>query len=247
MRRFLVFLAAFFAGALAQGSTYAYRAEDLTTRPGLILVSPGYTTLLELFAPVEEQFSGNGNLLDIKNSGNLVVLFAKAKSGETDLILRAKGYTLLFRVKVVEGGEPRRYIVQEGRPTIPYGEGEVSLMPGATRLQKEGLALAGQARVVEGNLEVLLEIRSGSLGLTRILLERAEARGPKGSTTFTITRQGKDVLSPLEAVLLRAVVPGQSRATLTIPVQVNGRNVNIVVTASPRSQQWEGVSLEVNN
>lgn len=239
-------LAAFLPLALAQGATQTYRAEDLTTRPGILLVSPGYTTLVEMFAPVEEQFSGNGNLIDIKTSGNLVVLFAKAKSGETDLILRAKGYTLLFRVKLVEDGGPRRYLVREGPLNAALPEGPVGLLPTATRVQKAGLSIGGQARLVAGNLEVLLEVRAANLGLTRILTERTDVRTPKGPASFTATRQGKDVLSPLEATFLRILVLGQTRATVTVPVQTGGRTYTLKVAASPGGAEWEGVSIDVS-
>lgn len=231
--------------ALAQGSTFSYRAEDLSTKPGLILITPGYTTLIELFAPVEEQFAGNGNLVDIKTSGNLVVLFAKAKTGETDLILRSKGQTMLFRIKATEKGEPRRYMVLEGPTAYTLSPTEPTLLPTATRAQKAGLGLAGQARILGGNLEVLLEVRAANLGLTRLLLERTEVQGPKGPASFTVSRQGKDTLPPLEATRLRVLVFGQNRATISIPVQTGGKTYTVRVVAAAGGDAWEPVSLDV--
>jgi len=111
-------LAAFgFGFAQTPVSVYTYYASDLQISPGVIEVSPGYTTVLELYAPVTDQFVGNAALLDIKTGSNLMVIFPKDRSGETDLVLRVKGATLLFRVRVVEkDGRPRRYVILEERP-----------------------------------------------------------------------------------------------------------------------------------
>lgn len=231
-------------GALAQTPGY-YTADRLASHPGLILVSPGYTTLVELFAPPEEQFSGNGNLIDIKTSGNLVVLFAKAKSGETDLILRAKGYTMLFRVKVVEQGEPRLYVVREpGTGTSPSGEG-FGFSPTATRLQKGGVQITAQARRVESGVEVAMEVRSANLGATNLNIPGMEVRGTKGPASFTVARQGKDTLGPLEATLLRVRVPGEERITLTLPLSAGGKHLTVRLSAQPKGGDWDRVSLDI--
>lgn len=245
MKRYLLILLVLFGlKALAQTLGY-YTADQLSSRPGLLLVSPGYTTLIELFAPPEEQFSGNGNLIDIKTAGNLVVLFAKAKSGETDLILRAKGYTMLFKVRVVEQGEPRLYVVREPGAASSTSREGFTFAPGATRLSKAGVQVAGQARKTEGGLEIALEVRSANLGTTTVQVASMEVRGPKGPVSFTVARQGKDILGPLEGVLLRIRIPNEERVSLSLPLLINGKPATIRASVQARSKDWERITLDL--
>lgn len=228
---------------LALGQTAHLSAEQLERNPATLLVSPGYTTLLELFAPVEEQFAGNANLLEVKGAGNLVALFPKAKSGETDLILRAKGRTLLFRVRVVESGAPRRYVIHETPPPSPPVEPS-AFIPGATRTTRGGIMATAQARRQGQGLEVLVEIRSAQIAPLRLALARVEVQGEGGKPlSFTITHTGA-TLQPLQASLLRITVNGSYAARIRIPVESSPTAVEIL--ARPGGGEWSPVDLQIS-
>ncbi|GBD40666.1 hypothetical protein HRbin39_00035 [bacterium HR39] len=219
--------------ALAQdrpsATTFLY-APSLEVNPATVLLSPGYTTLLELFAPVEEQFLGNANLVELKASGNLAVLFPKAKSGETDLILRAKGYTMLFRVRVVEQGGPRRYVIRAEQPDLPEpGPAGPRTSPASTTLVDRGLAVSASSELTADGLKVNLEVRSATIYPVSVPVSQAEATTREGKPIpFRVV--GRDaVLMPLKGVTLQFLVPGQKEATLSIPLKVGNEELRLKV------------------
>jgi len=119
-----VFLAALGLGALALAQSpivlKTYYAEDLIKSPGLIEVSPGFTTVLDFWDTVDGAFSAKRELLRIEGAGSRLLLSAgllaspaggavPVKSGSTDLIVEVAGRTLLFTVRIAPGEYPRRY------------------------------------------------------------------------------------------------------------------------------------------
>lgn len=238
-----IILALLWGLVLAQAQTSHLPAEQLEKTPATLLVSPGYTTLIELYAPVEEQFAGNANLLDVKGAGNLVALFPKAKSGETDLILRAKGRTLLFRVRVVESGAPRRYVIHETSPPLPASE-PTGFIPGATRITRGGVMATAQARRQGQGLEVLVEIRSAQITPLRLALARMEVTGEGGKPlSFTVAHTGT-TLQPLQASILRITIGGSYTARVRIPMESSPLAVEIL--ARPGGGEWAPVDLQVS-
>ncbi len=225
--------------ALAQGgpgaTTFLY-APSLEVNPATILLSPGYTTLLELFAPVEEQFLGNANLVELKASGNLAVLFPKGKSGETDLILRAKGYTMLFRVRVVEQGGPRRYVVRAEEPSLVEARplGARGSPAGATLVDK-GLAVSASSELTKDGLRVSLEVRSATIYPVSVPVSQAEAVTREGKPVPFRVVGGDAVLMPLKGITLQFLVPGQREATLLLPLKVGSEELRLKVVGGPGS------------
>ncbi|MDM7324922.1 MAG: hypothetical protein P3W93_008100 [Thermus sp.] len=107
--------------AQAQVVLKTYYAEDLVRTPGIIEVSPGFTTVLDFWDQVDAAFSAKRELLRIEGGGPRLLLSAglvgtatgavPVKSGLTDLVVEVGGRTLLFTVRIAPGEYPRRYQV----------------------------------------------------------------------------------------------------------------------------------------
>jgi hypothetical protein len=133
MRKTLVAL--LLLGAVqAQGPVVlrTYYAEDLVKSPGVIEVSPGFTTVLDFWDTVDAAFSAKRELLRIEGGGSRLLLSAgllgtaagptPVKSGATDLIVEVAGRTLLFTVRISPGEYPRRYqILLKRERAATYG------------------------------------------------------------------------------------------------------------------------------
>ena len=109
-----------------------YYAEDLTRSPGLIEVSPGFTTVLDFWDTVDAAFSAKRELLRIEGGGSRLLLSAgllgtaagptPVKTGSTDLVVEVAGRTLLFTVRISPGEYPRRYqILLKRERAATYG------------------------------------------------------------------------------------------------------------------------------
>lgn len=119
MKYTLVASMALFLSAQAQVVLKTYYAEDLIRTPGLIEVSPGFTTVLDFWDQVDAAFSAKRELLRIEGGGPRLLLSAglvgtatgavPVKSGMTDLVVEVGGRTLLFTVRISPGEYPRRY------------------------------------------------------------------------------------------------------------------------------------------
>lgn len=238
----LLALAGALSAAQEAATTFFLDASRLETTPGIILVSPGYTTLLELPGAPDEQFGGNANLIDLRTSGNLVALFPKTKAGETDLILRVEGKTLLFRVRITEQGTPRRYVIRPS-PTGTLAPGTAAFSPGASYLLRSGVAVTAQARRTErGQTEVLVEIRSARTTPLAIAQNRIEASSGQKPVSFTVIRQGANLLGPLQATVLRILV-NEPAAKISIPLE-GSPPATVVLNAAPkRGTEWQGVEI----
>ncbi|BCP99145.1 hypothetical protein TthHB5008_b22170 (plasmid) [Thermus thermophilus] len=105
--------------AQAQVVLKTYYAEDLVKTPGLIEVSPGFTTVIDFWDTVDAAFSARRELLRLEGGGSRLLLSTgmmttqagavPVKSGMTDLVVEVGGRTLLFTVRIGPGEYPRRY------------------------------------------------------------------------------------------------------------------------------------------
>jgi len=135
MRQTLVAAALLLLGAVQAQSPVVlktYYAEDLVKSPGLIEVSPGFTTVLDFWDTVDAAFSAKRELLRIEGGGSRLLLSAgllgtaagptPVKTGSTDLVVEVAGRTLLFTVRISPGEYPRRYqILLKRERTATYG------------------------------------------------------------------------------------------------------------------------------
>jgi hypothetical protein len=135
MRKTLVAAALLLLGAVQAQSPVVlktYYAEDLVKSPGLIEVSPGFTTVLDFWDTVDAAFSAKRELLRIEGGGSRLLLSAgllgtaagptPVKTGSTDLVVEVAGRTLLFTVRISPGEYPRRYqILLKRERAATYG------------------------------------------------------------------------------------------------------------------------------
>jgi hypothetical protein len=134
MRKTLVAAALLLFAVQAQGPVVlkTYYAEDLVKSPGLIEVSPGFTTVLDFWDTVDAAFSAKRELLRIEGGGSRLLLSAgllgtaagptPVKTGSTDLVVEVAGRTLLFTVRISPGEYPRRYqILLKRERAATYG------------------------------------------------------------------------------------------------------------------------------
>jgi hypothetical protein len=103
------------APALGQSVLKTYYAEDLTRVPGIIEVSPGFTTVMDFWDTVSTLASAKGELLRVESAGPRILISATQKAGQTDLVVEVAGRTLLFTLKIGPGVGPRRYVIELSR------------------------------------------------------------------------------------------------------------------------------------
>ena len=122
--------------AQAQVVLKTYYAEDLVKTPGLLEVSPGFTTVIDFWDTVDAAFSARRELLRLEGGGSRLLLSTgmmgtqtgavPVKSGMTDLVVEVGGRTLLFTVRIGPGEYPRRYQVllkrTQGGPYAPLSQ-----------------------------------------------------------------------------------------------------------------------------
>ena len=118
MNRFLQKLIALIAlscgSALAQ--TQVFYADDLARAPSGIAVSPGYLTILEFYQEVDQVASGRPGMMKVEVNGAKIYVSALVQSGSTDLVVEVGSRTQLFRVSVMKGNAPRRYVIVLQKP-----------------------------------------------------------------------------------------------------------------------------------
>lgn len=110
-----LFFAAAQQGFTGPNVTRTYDIRELTVRPGLIYVSPNYSTLLEFDDVVVRVASARGDLLAAEVKDNYVYLRAiTGASGSGDLwVTVADGRIAMFRVQVDKNATgPRRYVIR---------------------------------------------------------------------------------------------------------------------------------------
>lgn len=101
--------------AMGQSVLKTYYADDLTRVPGVIEVSPGFTTVLDFWDTVSTLASAKGELLRVESAGPRILVSATQKAGQTDLVVEVAGRTLLFTLKIGPGVGPRRYVIELSR------------------------------------------------------------------------------------------------------------------------------------
>ncbi|MCL6530062.1 MAG: hypothetical protein K6T70_08090 [Meiothermus ruber] len=101
--------------ALGQSVLKTYYADDLVRVPGLIEVSPGFTTVMDFWDTVSTLASAKGELLRVESAGPRILISATQKAGQTDLVVEVAGRTLLFTLKIGPGVGPRRYVIELSR------------------------------------------------------------------------------------------------------------------------------------
>jgi hypothetical protein len=251
--RILAFALLLLASGLAQKTPLAVSnlyAQDLQIAPAVLEVSPGYTTLVEFFAPIGDQFVGNSGLVDIKTSSNLMVIFPKERAGETDLIIRSKGYAMLFLIKVVERGQPRRYVVNEQRPAVSLSAPTTQPTGNLGSFRYESLRIGGTG-VLRGQVaEVRLNLQN--LALDNLIINPSTIRIAQNNRPLDYLAYRKllsDKIGPLESQEFQINIPRAAGGLLEMTVQAQNEktgalyNIRAVFDLSDSPRPARGIEV----
>ena len=154
-------------------------ATDLTVVPGLIEVSPGYPTTLELYGQNDAVISGDNNeVFLIEELGNQLVIKTASPSGAAGLQVVVLGRRLLFEVRVnVDEPMIRSYPILEDRgrayspatAVTPVAPSDAALELGAEPLDAaqnpvtgKGLTLRPASFDARGDFVVFFTYQNGS-------------------------------------------------------------------------------------
>ena len=193
-------LAVFFAlwlSVFAQLGPYVervYDVRDLLKRPGVVVLSPGFLTIVDVDEQVEQVASARSDLFEVKVYGNSLYIRPTKRAGTTDLVVTAGGRVFMLRLWIDENSfTTYRYRIRfpmtdktgiadpavsgESRPMVPVspgvqgsrGKGESSSPAAESSLQVEFTV----TRAGEG---VLVEYRAVNAGRNPFVLDPARVR-----------------------------------------------------------------------
>ncbi|MEN2982806.1 MAG: hypothetical protein ABDH20_09880 [Thermus sp.] len=257
MRRILLLAVVGLGMVQAQVVLKTYYAEDLVKAPGLIEVSPGFTTVLDFWDSVDAAFSAKRELLRIEGGGARLLVSSglvatpsgatPVKSGLTDLVVEVGGRTLLFTVRISPGEYPRRYQIllrrNQGGTYAPTGSVPTTGGSGGLPLPKVGTEERPQVPLPpEAKPQVLLtttvEAPSDASGRVSVFFS-LENRG-KNPVSFALNdlallQEGKPLRFEVRRDPLKAVLnPGEGQS-----------GVILIQGAAPGEilLRWRGVEL----
>jgi len=215
-----------------------YDVRDLMTRPGIVVLTPGFLTIVDVYEHVEQAVSARSDLFEMRVFGNSIYLRPTKRAGTTDLVVTAGGRVFMLRLVV----DDKNFTTYRYRIRYPRQEGvEVpssDLTPvrrgfPSTPLSKEGTGEA-RGKPVESSLPlqveftltragegVLLEYRALNSGKNPVVLDPARLRvkGGGGEVSFRLLwREGAAVPGRL--------LPGESERgaflvdRVTLPLEV---------------------------
>ena len=213
MKRFL-FAVFPFGWALAQLGPYVervYDVRDLMVRPGIVVLTPGFLTVVDVDEQVEQAVSARSDLFELRVFGNSIYLRPTKRAGTTDLVVTAGGRVFLLRLVIDEKNfTTYRYRIRYPQGTqdfpTPLPEAKVS---GGTDSRKGEVAssspLQAEFTVTKAGEGLLLEYRVLNVGRDPVVLDpaRLSLRGKDGPFSFRLLwREGAAVpgrLLPQEA------------------------------------------------
>ena len=110
----------FLVGQAVGQNVTTFFATDLTLVPGLVEVSPGYPTTIELYDSVDAVLSGDNNeTFLIEELGNQLVIKTASSGGDAGVQVVVRGRRLLFEVHVnVDDPKIRSYPVLQDRGRV---------------------------------------------------------------------------------------------------------------------------------
>lgn len=230
MRRWASFVAVLFAAASAQLGPYVervYDVRDLMTRPGIVVLTPGFLTIVDVDESVEQAVSARSDLFEMRVFGNSIYLRPTKRAGTTDLVVTAGGRVFMLRLVIDDKNfTTYRYRIRYPRQTeVPQGEmtpvtrGETKF-PGEVR--EATLPLQVEFTLTKAGEGLLLEYRALNAGKNPVVLDPARLRvqgGGKDLSFRLLWREGAAVPGRL--------LPGETERgaflvdSLTLPVEVS--------------------------
>jgi len=230
VRRWTSFVAVLLTAALAQLGPYVektYDVRDLMVRPGIVVLTPGFLTIVDVDESVEQAVSARSDLFEMRVFGNSIYLRPTKRAGTTDLVVTAGGRVFMLRLVIDDKNfTTYRYRIRYPRQTeVPQGEmtpvtrGETKF-PGEVR--EATLPLQVEFTLTKAGEGLLLEYRALNAGKNPVVLDPARLRvqgGGKDLSFRLLWREGAAVPGRL--------LPGETERgaflvdSLTLPVEVS--------------------------
>ena len=239
--------------AQAQVVLRTYYAEDLVKTPGLLEVSPGFTTVIDFWDTVDAAFSAKRELLRLEGGGSRLLLSTgmigtqagavPVKSGMTDLVVEVGGRTLLFTVRIGPGEYPRRYQVllkrTQGGTYAPLPQAPSTPTAGpAQSSPAPSPAPSPQAQPPAVHFTTTVEAPSGEEGRVSVFFT-LENRGSRpvsfALNDLQVLQEGKPLRFEVRRDPLKAVLnPGEGQSGVIV---VHGARPGELLL------RWRGVEL----
>lgn len=248
-----VVLALLFGFAWAQLGPYVertYDVRDLLTRPGLIILSPGFLTVVDVDEQVEQAVSARSDLFELRVFGNSLYLRPTKRAGTADLVVTAGGRTFLLRLVTDDRSFrtyryrirfPREGVVGEEGTTPPSKTNAKSQM-GKPSSFSDVLPVGYSFTLTGAGQGALLEYRITNTGKAPVVADvaRISVKGNGKPLSFRLLwREG--------AAVAGRILPGETergallveRASFPLTfswpmVQVGGKEFEVF-------ESWEGV------
>ena len=212
-----------------------YDVRDLMTRPGIVVLTPGFLTIVDVDEQVEQAVSARSDLFEMRVFGNSIYLRPTKRAGTTDLVVTAGGRVFMLRLVVDDKNFTTyryriRYPRQEGvevpsSDLTPVKRGSPSSKEGAGEAKEKpvesSLPLQVEFTLTRAGEGVLLEYWALNSGKNPVVLDPARLRvkGGGGEVSFRLLwREGAAVPGRL--------LPGESERgaflvdRVTLPLEV---------------------------
>lgn len=242
--------------AQAQVVLKTYYAEDLVKTPGLLEVSPGFTTVIDFWDTVDAAFSAKRELLRLEGGGSRLLLSTgmmgtqagavPVKSGMTDLVVEVGGRTLLFTVRIGAGEYPRRYQIllkrTQGGTYAPLSQAPSTPLterpPAQSAPSAPSPAPSPQAQPPAVHFTTTVEAPSGEEGRVSVFFT-LENRGSRpvsfALNDLQVLQEGKPLRFEVRRDPLKAVLnPGEGQSGVIV---VHGARPGEILL------RWRGVEL----
>lgn len=236
-------------GAWAQLGPYVervYDVRDLMVRPGIVILTPGFLTVVDVDEQVEQAVSARSDLFELRVFGNSIYLRPTKRAGTTDLVVTAGGRVFLLRLVIDEKNfTTYRYRIRYPQQTTDFP----TLLPESKTASRGDASvkgdvpfnpLQGEFTLTRAGEGLLLEYRVLNVGRDPVVLDpaRLSLKGKDGPFSFRLLwREGAAVpgrLLPNEtergAFLIERGTP-PVELTWTATVVGSGRQVVL-------SQRW---------
>jgi hypothetical protein len=143
-----------------------YSFDDLVGEPGVVVLSPGYLTMIEFSDLVQTVASGRADLIQVEVDDSRILLRPTRSMGKTDLIVRVGGVNLLFILEVDAGnGMPRRYVVERAERGVVVASPSLGVAPVVGAPVVGGGPVGGVGRMPVSSVEAGGEVVAGSVGV----------------------------------------------------------------------------------
>jgi len=187
-----------------------YDVRDLMTRPGIVVLTPGFLTIVDVDEQVEQAVSARSDLFEMRVFGNSIYLRPTKRAGTTDLVVTAGGRVFMLRLVVDDKNFTTyryrvRYPRQEGvevppSDLTPVRRGSPPSKEGAVESKEKpvepSLPLQVEFTLTRAGEGVLLEYRALNSGRNPVVLDpaRLQVKGGGGEVSFRLLwREGAAV------------------------------------------------------